>query len=81
MEKEQFDNASFLVSGLPGINGLELKRPIEARSPGMKCIVFTGYGSGEDPRACSEESGKEYSLIKPVQIEVLMVKFNEIPQQ
>jgi len=77
VEKEQFDIALLDVR-LPEMNGLELKRLIEAKRPGMKFIFLTGHGSEEDFKACSAESGQEFYLIKPVQIEVVMAKLNEI---
>jgi DNA-binding response OmpR family regulator len=79
VEKEEFD-IGLLDVRLPEMNGLELKRLMEARQPGMKFIFLTGHGSEEDFKACTAESGKEYYLIKPVQIEVLMAKINEIAQ-
>ena len=63
---------------LPSMNGLELKRLIEADCPWMKFIFLTGHGSEDDFHACSAESGRDYYLIKPVQIEVLMQKLNEV---
>ncbi|WP_310600015.1 response regulator [Desulfobulbus sp.] len=79
VEAREFDIALLDVR-LPEMNGLELKRLIEARRPEMKFIFLTGHGSEEDFEACSAESGKEYYLIKPVQIEVLVAKLNEICQ-
>jgi DNA-binding response OmpR family regulator len=79
VEEKEFDIALLDVR-LPEINGLELKRLIEARRPEMKFIFLTGHGSEDDFNACSAESGKEYYLIKPVQIEVLIAKLNEIFQ-
>ncbi|MCL2340480.1 MAG: response regulator [Proteobacteria bacterium] len=79
VEEQEFDIALLDVR-LPEINGLELKRLIEARRPAMKFIFLTGHGSEEDFNACSAESGKDYYLIKPVQIEVLVAKLNEVCQ-
>lgn len=79
VEEKEFD-IGLLDVRLPEMNGLELKRLIETRQPGMKFIFLTGHGSEEDFEACSAESGKEYYLIKPVQIEVLIAKLNEICQ-
>ena len=78
--REQFDIALLDVR-LPDMNGLELKRLLAEQCPAMKFIFLTGHGSEEDFRACSAESGKEYYLIKPVQIEVLVAKLTEIFQQ
>ncbi len=80
VEHQVFDIALLDVR-LPEMNGLELKRLLEERCPAMKFIFLTGHGSEEDFRACSAESGRDYYLIKPVQIEVLVAKLNEIFQQ
>ena len=80
VERETFDIALLDVR-LPEMNGLDLKRLLAAKCPAMKFIFLTGHGSEEDFNACSAESGKEFYLIKPVQIEVLMAKLNEIFQQ
>ena len=77
LETAQFDIALLDVK-LPGMNGLELKRLMEAKRPEMKFIFLTGHGSEEDFKACSAESGQQFYLIKPVQIEVLMTKLNEV---
>ncbi|MCL2789429.1 MAG: response regulator [Desulfobulbus sp.] len=77
VEEKEFDIALLDVR-LPEMNGLELKRQIGARQPKMQFLFLTGHGSEEDFEACSAESGKECYLIKPVQIEVLMAKLNEI---
>lgn len=77
VRQERFDIALLDVK-LPNMNGLELKRLIEAECPWMKFIFLTGHGSDEDFVACSAESGCDYYLIKPVQIDVLMGKLNEI---
>jgi DNA-binding response OmpR family regulator len=79
VERETFD-IGLLDVRLPEMNGLELKRLLEARQPAMKFIFLTGHGSEEDFKACSAESGREFYLIKPVQIEILMAKLNEIAQ-
>lgn len=77
VEEKTFDVALLDVR-LPGMNGLELKRLLEAKQPGMKFMFLTGHGSEEDFQACSAESGCDYYLIKPVQIEVLMAKLSEV---
>jgi DNA-binding response OmpR family regulator len=80
VEEKEFDIALLDVR-MPEMNGLELKRLIETRRPDMKFIFLTGHGSEEDFNACSAESGKQFYLIKPLQIEVLMAKLNEIAQE
>ena len=79
LETAEFDIALLDVK-LPNMNGLELKRLMEAKRPGMKFIFLTGHGSEEDFNACSAESGQQFYLIKPVQIEVLLTKLNEVMQ-
>ena len=79
IKSQQFDIALLDVK-LPGMNGLELKRLMEIEQPEMKFIFVTGHGSEDDFIACTAESGQQYYLIKPVQIEVLMSKLNEIFQ-
>ena len=77
LDNQEFDIALLDVR-LPSMNGLDLKRLMEAKRPAMKFIFLTGHGSEEDFKACTAESGPQYYLIKPVQIEVLMAKLNEI---
>ena len=77
VHKERFDIALLDVK-LPSMNGLELKRLIEADCPWMKFSFLTGHGSEDDFHACSAESGRDYYLIKPVQIEVRMQKLNVV---
>ncbi len=79
VKTKTFDIALLDVK-LPSMNGLELKRRLEIERPGMKYIFVTGHGSEDDFNACSAESGCEYYLIKPVQIDVLMNKLTEIFQ-
>ena len=40
----------------------------------MKFIFMTGHGSEDDFRAGSAEAGAAYYLVKPVNIENLMIK-------
>lgn len=77
VKKEAFDIALLDVR-LPKMNGLELKRMMERLRPDMKFIFLTGHGSEEDFRACSKESGRDFYLIKPIRIETLLAKLQEI---
>ena len=63
---------------LPGISGLELKKKLQAISPEMKFIFVTGHGSQADFKTGAQEAGAEYYLIKPVSIDVLIEKMNEV---
>lgn len=42
------------------MNGLEVKRLLEVKQPGMKFMLLTGHGAEDDFQACSPESGGEY---------------------
>lgn len=63
---------------MPGISGIELKRMMADRYPEMRFIFMTGHGSEEDFRQGTEEAGVEYYLVKPVDIEELTQKIDEI---
>ena len=77
MAEEQYDIAILDVK-LPGINGITLKKLMEQKNPRMKFIFMTGHGSEADFRAGSMEAGAEYYLIKPVNIDELIKKINEV---
>jgi DNA-binding response OmpR family regulator len=62
---------------LPKISGLELKKRLEDKAPGMKFIFVTGHGSEEDFRTGSAEAGEGYYLMKPVNIEALVRKMDQ----
>ncbi|MFZ3048538.1 MAG: response regulator [Desulfatirhabdiaceae bacterium] len=80
VDREDFDIAVLDVK-LPKMNGLELKRQLGIRKPDLKFIFLTGHGSEEDYQAGAAETGNPYYLVKPVQIEILIEKLNEIHQQ
>jgi two-component system OmpR family response regulator len=58
--------------GLPGIDGYEVARQLNAPSPGKKPVIIaiTGYASEEDRRR-SAEAGMHLHLTKPVDPEQL----------
>lgn len=62
---------------LPKISGLELRRRLQQKCPGMKFIFVTGHGSEEDFKTGSAEAGEGYYLMKPVNIEALVGKMRE----
>ena len=76
-ETQTYDIA-LLDGKIPKISGLELKKKLQARCPGMKFIFLTGHGSEEDYKAGTAEAGTEYYLVKPVNIDVLINKMNEV---
>jgi len=76
-EKNTYDVAVLDVK-IPRISGLELKRRLHAKIPGMKFIFMTGHGSEDEFRNCSAETGEGCYLVKPVNIEDLIRKMNEL---
>jgi len=63
---------------MPGISGCDLKKSLQNKHPVMKYIFLTGHGSEDDFISCTEETGPEYYLVKPVNIDSLIKKMNEI---
>ena len=76
-EKKTYDIALLDIK-MPKVSGLELKKKLEERHPGMKFIFLTGHGSEDDFLAGMTEAGENYYLVKPVNIDVLVGKMNEI---
>jgi DNA-binding response OmpR family regulator len=77
VEKNTYDLAVLDVK-IPRISGLELKKRLHARRPAMKFIFMTGHGSEDDYRLCSAETGEGCYMVKPVNIEDLIQKMNEL---
>lgn len=63
---------------MPGINGFELKQRLEKLDPNLKFIFMTGHGSETYYKQGCSETGEEYYLIKPVDINCLINKVNEV---
>ena len=62
---------------IPKISGIELKKKMDRIHPEMKFIFLTGHGSEANFREGSAEAGPEYYLVKPVNIEDLIIKMKE----
>ena len=62
---------------IPKISGIELKKRMDRIHPEMKFIFLTGHGSEANFREGSAEAGPEYYLVKPVNIEDLIIKMKE----
>ncbi len=73
-ETETYDLAVLDVK-MPRISGIKLKGMLEAKYPDMKFIFMTGHGSEDDFRT---GSSKAYYLVKPINIEALISKINEV---
>lgn len=66
---------------MPKMNGIEVKRAMEKIRPGMKYIFMTGHGSENDFQlGSSEAGGEQYYLLKPVKIEELLQKIQEVSE-
>ena len=76
-DKNRYDIAVLDVK-MPGVSGIALKKLMEQKNPEMKFIFMTGHGSEADFRAGSLEAGSEYYLVKPVNIDDLIKKMNEV---
>ena len=63
---------------MPKMSGIELKKRIEEDHPTMHFIFMTGHGSESDFEKGTAEAGAAYYLVKPVKIETLMEKMNDI---
>ncbi len=79
-EKKTYDIALLDVK-LPGLSGIELKKKLEEISPGLKYIFMTGHGSQDDFVAGSGEAGRDYYLAKPLKIDMIIEKINELVKE
>jgi DNA-binding response OmpR family regulator len=75
-EKKNYDLAVLDVK-MPGLDGFKLKRILQEKHPNMKFIFLTGHGSEDYYRVGSAETGAEYYLVKPVQIDDLIDKMKK----
>jgi DNA-binding response OmpR family regulator len=80
LETAAFDVAVLDVK-MPRVDGLELKKRMQARCPGMKFIFVTGHGSTQDFETGATEVGADYYLVKPLNIEDLIAKMKEALQR
>jgi DNA-binding response OmpR family regulator len=63
---------------MPRISGIELKMIIQKTCPEMKFIFLTGHGSQESFEAGAAEAGEEYYLMKPIKLNDLIRKIEEV---
>jgi len=77
VEAESYDIAILDVK-IPGLSGIELKKKLEEKCPGMKFIFMTGHGSEKDYKEGAAEAGVEYYLVKPINIEFLIEKMHKV---
>ncbi|MBT8340188.1 MAG: response regulator [Desulfatitalea sp.] len=75
-EKNAYDIAVLDIK-MPETDGFKLKRQLKKNNPQMKFIFLTGHGSENYYHIGSAETGKDFYLVKPVEISRLIEKFNE----
>lgn len=63
---------------MPRMGGFQLKKELESIQPDLKYIFLTGHGSEEYFKEGVAETGEDYYLIKPINIDSLLDKINEI---
>jgi DNA-binding response OmpR family regulator len=76
LQGESFDIAVLDVK-MPRVDGLLLKKKMQAICPAMKFIFVTGHGSSQDFNAGALEVGPDYYLVKPLKIDDLVLKMRE----
>lgn len=79
LSRYQFDLviADIRMSGMYGIEGLELCSYIKEKSPKTEVIIMTAYGS-EEMREEAYKRGAYYYYEKPIDIDHLIKKCDEI---
>jgi DNA-binding response OmpR family regulator len=80
VETSAFDIAVLDVK-IPKVDGLELKKRLQEKCPGMKFIFVTGHGSARDFETGASEVGADYYLVKPLNIDNLIAKMKEALQR
>lgn len=63
---------------MPKVGGLELRQRLRSRYPQMKFIFMTGYGSEITFKEADCRTGESCYLVKPVDIEDLIQRMNEL---
>ncbi|WP_457575006.1 response regulator [Desulfolithobacter sp.] len=66
---------------MPGLSGIDLGRKIRDIKPGFKVIFVTGHGSAADFKAGTAQSGRDFYLAKPINIDLLIEKMHEVLKQ
>jgi DNA-binding response OmpR family regulator len=77
VKSKKYDLAVLDVK-MPKIGGLELKALLQAECPQLKFIFVTGYGSEKDFKAVVSQSGEACYLVKPVDIQLLMQRMQDL---
>ena len=75
-ETNRYDLAVLDVK-MPKIRGFEMKKILEKKQPNMKFLFMTGHGSENDYQLAAAQTGEEFYLVKPVELDVLIMKMNQ----
>ncbi|RJP81854.1 MAG: response regulator [Desulfobacteraceae bacterium] len=78
---QQIYDIAVLDIKMPETDGFKLKRQLQENNPKMKFIFMTGHGSDNYYHIGSAETGREFYLVKPVNIDLLIDKLNEVLQK
>jgi DNA-binding response OmpR family regulator len=63
---------------MPRIGGIKLKKILQAKCPDMKFIFLTGHGSEDDFKLGTADVGADCYLVKPIQIDTLLTRMQEV---
>ncbi|MFO7667607.1 MAG: response regulator [Desulfobacterales bacterium] len=77
VELKHYDVAVLDIK-MPRIGGIEVKKKLKEIDQNLQYIFMTGHGSEEDFMTASSETGVEYYLVKPVNIDELIRKMKDI---
>lgn len=75
-EANRYDLAVLDVK-MPKIRGFEMKKILEKKQPNMKFLFMTGHGSENDFQMAAAQTGEEFYLVKPVELDVLIMKMKQ----
>ena len=78
VKEKEFD-AVVLDVKMPGMDGLDIMKKIKHTKPNLQVILISGHGSASLGEEGIREGAFDY-LMKPVDIENLVVKINEAIQ-
>jgi DNA-binding response OmpR family regulator len=78
MAESGWFDVAVLDMKMPAMGGLKLKETLQEKYPAMRFIFLTGYGSETDFRALTCHAGEEFCLVKPVDIDVLIGRMEEL---
>jgi DNA-binding response OmpR family regulator len=77
LQAKSFDIAVLDVK-MPKVDGFLLKKQLQAKCPALKFLFVTGQGSEKDFENCASEVGADCYLVKPINIEDLIFKMEEV---